>query len=229
MAPIMEVAEAQGLYVIEDAAQAHGAKYKGRKVGSIGDVACFSFYADKLMTTVEGGIAITNNPEFAEKMRILRNLGSDKQRKFRHPLLGFNYKMSDIHAAIGVVQLKKLDKYIMKRRENVAYLKERLKDLDLKFPTEEDYAFNVYYMYYVLANKEKEKIVQYLEREGIETRPLFSFIPEQIPYQHLYDVNEYQVAKDAHQKGFYVSNSPSLSMKQLDFMASALTKAVSGC
>ena len=229
MGPIMEIAEKHDLYVVEDAAQAHGAKYRGRKVGSIGHVACFSFYADKLMTTVEGGMAITNDSEFAEKMRMLRNFGSDKNRKFHHPVLGYNYKMSDIHATIGITQIKKIDNYIVKRRENAAYLNEKLKDLGVKLPTEEDYAFNVYYKYHILVNKEREKTVRCLEREGIETRPLLSFMPEQPPYQYERDRGTFSVAKEAHQRGFYVSNSPLLTIKQLDFMASTLRKAVSGC
>jgi len=224
----MEVAEKHGLYVVEDGAQAHGAKYKGRRVGSVGHVACFSFYADKLMTTVEGGIAVTNDAELAEKMRMLRNLGSDKHRKFHHPLLGFNYKMSDIHASIGTVQLRKLDSYIRKKRENAAYLNRELHDLDIQLPTEEEYAFNVYYVYHILVNKGKEKIIQFLEKEGIETRPLLSFIPEQPPYKREYDVNVCPVAEDAHRRGFYVSNSPQLTVKELDFMASTLRKALTG-
>ena len=226
MDPIMETAEKHSLFVIEDAAQAHGAKYRGRRVGSIGDVACFSFYADKLMTTVEGGIVVTNNAALAEKMRMLRNLGSDQQRKFHHPLLGYNYKMSDIHAAIGVIQLKKLDQYILRKRENVAYLNGKLEDLAITLPAEEAYAFNVYYVYHLLVDRGKENVVQSLEDRGIETRPLLSFIPDQPPYQHEHDGNRYPVARDAHQRGFYVSNSPSLTTEELDFMASTLRKAL---
>jgi len=229
MGPIMETAETSGLYVIEDAAQAHGAKYKGKKVGSIGHIACFSFYADKLITTVEGGIAVTNDAELAEKMRMLRNLGTDKHRKFHHPMLGYNYKMSDIPASIGIVQLKKLDGYIMKKRENMAYLNEKLSGLGLKLPSEEHYAFNVYYVYHILVEKGKKRVVEILEEEGVETRPLLSFIPAQPPYQRSgYNVNEHPVAKEAHKKGFYVSNSPLLTRNELDYTTSALRRAVNG-
>jgi len=227
--PIMETAEKHALYVIEDAAQAHGAKYKGRKVGSIGHVACFSFYADKLMTTVEGGIATTNDLELAEKMYMLRNLGSDKNRKFHHPLLGYNYKMSDIHAAIGIVQLKKLDRYIETKRENAAFLNQRLSDLNLQLPTEEKYAFNVYYVYHVLteSSKKKEKALGKLKNHGVETRPLLSFIPSQPPYQEYKSSgNECPIANEAHKKGFYVSNSPLFNEKDLEYLATALRKAV---
>ena len=224
--PLMEVAEKHGLYVIEDAAQAHGARYKGKKVGSLGHISCFSFYADKLITTVEGGMALTNDEELAEKMRLLRRFGMNKHEKFYHPVLGYNYKLSDIHAAIGLVQLRKLDKYIERKRANIKYLKSRLSHSNLKLPVELDYAFNVYYVCHILAEKGKEKIVEHLEQEGIETRPLLSFIPEQPPYRKYgYDLNKLQVARNAHQKGFYVSNSPLLTENELDLVASALIKS----
>lgn len=229
MDPIMEIAEKHGLYVIEDGAQAHGAKYKERRVGSVGHVACFSFYADKLMTTVEGGIAVTNDAELAEKMCMLRNLGSDKNRKFHHPLLGFNYKMSDIHASIGTVQLRKLDGYIKKKRGNAAYLNRELHDLNIRLPREEEYAFNVYYVYHLLMETErkKTKAVESLGNQGVETRPLLSFIPAQPPYRRYESsVGACSVAEDAYKKGFYVSNSPQLTRNELGYLASALRKAV---
>lgn len=226
--PLNEIAEKHNIPIIEDAAQAHGAKYKGKKVGSLGHASCFSFYADKLITTVEGGMALTNNEEIAEKMRLLRSFGMDKRHKFVHPVLGYNYKMSDIHAAIGLVQLGKLDRYIEKKRKNIKYLKEQLHHPDLKLPEELDYAFNVYYVCHILTQKPKEKIVQHLEQKGIETRPLLSFIPDQVPYQQFKpNPSGLRVAKTAHQKGFYISNSPSLTQGHLDFAVSTLIESVS--
>jgi len=228
MDPLIEIAEKHGLYVVEDAAQAHGAEYKGKKVGSLGHVSCFSLYADKLITSVEGGIALTNNEELAEKMRLLRSFGMTRNEKFRHSVLGYNYKMSDIHAAIGVVQLRKLDKFIEKRRSNIEYLKSRVDDSILKLPQEQTYAFNVYYVCNILAKRGKERIVEHLERNGIETRPLLSFIPEQPPYlAYRCNLSELQVARNAHQNGFYVSNCPTLAKNELDHLASALNESVS--
>jgi len=225
---LMEVAEKHDLKVVEDAAQAHGAEYRGKKVGAFGHISCFSFYADKLITTVEGGIALTNDEELDEKMRLLRSFGMSKGEKFYHPLLGYNYKMSDIHAAIGLVQLRKLDSYIERRRRNIDYLKSQVDHPNFKLPIELDYAFNVYYVCQILANKGKAKVVGKLEREGIETRPLLSFIPEQPPYRkYRYNLKELTVSRDAHQKGFYVSNSPLLTEKELDHLASTLIKSVS--
>ena len=227
--PLIEVAQKHDLPVIEDVAQAHGARYKGKKIGSLGHVSCFSFYADKLITTVEGGMALTNDEELAEKMRLLRRFGMDKHEKFYHPILGYNYKLSDIHAAIGLVQLRKLDNYIERKRANIEYLKGRLNYSNLKLPVELDYAFNVYYVCAILAERGKERIVEDLEREGIETRPLLSFIPEQPPYRKYgYNLNELGVARNAYRKGFYISNSPLLTENELDLVASTVIKSIDG-
>ena len=223
--PLKEIAEKHDVDMIEDAAQAHGAKYKEKKVGTFGRISCFSFYADKLITTVEGGIALTNDDELADKMRLLRSFGMDKHVKFYHPILGFNYKMSDIHAAIGLVQLRKLDGYIEKRRSSISYLRERLAHTTLKLPVELDYAFNVYYVCNILAGERKEKIMKYLERKGIETRPLLSFVPEQPPYRQ-FSVKDCPIAEAAHKCGFYVTNSPKLAGDEMEYLAVALREAV---
>jgi perosamine synthetase len=226
MDPITEIANKHDLTVIEDAAQAHGARYKGKKVGSLGHISCFSFYADKLITTVEGGIALTNDEKLTEKMRLLRSFGMTKNQKFQHPVLGYNYKISDIHASIGLTQLQKLDKYIQKRRNNIKYLKQHISNPNLKLPSEQNYAFNVYYVCNILAEKDRNKIVQRLEKQGIETRPLLSFIPDQPPYRkYAPNPSELPKAKQAHQNGFYISNSPLLTQSELEYLASTIIEA----
>jgi len=117
---LKEIAEDKGIWLVEDAAQAHGAEYTGQKAGTIGEVGCFSFYATKNMTMGEGGMITTNNEKLAAKMRSLINHG--QSRKYHHDTLGYNYRMTDLSAAIGLVQLKKLDGFNMKRRENAALL-----------------------------------------------------------------------------------------------------------
>jgi perosamine synthetase len=226
--PLVEIAEKHELPIIEDCAQAHGAKYKNKKVGAFGRISCFSFYADKGITTVEGGMALTNDSDLAEKMRLLRSFGMSKDRKFYHPILGYNYKMSDIQAAIGLMQLKKLDGYIQRRRGNISRLKKHVDNSNLKLPSEQKYAFNVYYVCHVLTKKGKDKILKYLEKNEIETRPLLSFIPEQPPYQeYWHDARKCKVSLKAHKNGFYLSNSPLLSETQLDYLAATLNKATS--
>ncbi|NQU99168.1 MAG: DegT/DnrJ/EryC1/StrS aminotransferase family protein, partial [Parcubacteria group bacterium] len=109
MDAITKIAKKYGLYVIEDAAEAHGAGYKGKKVGSFGDISCFSFYGNKIITTGEGGMCLTNNQKLAERMKILRDHGMSPDKRYWYDVIGFNYRMTNIQAAIGVAQLKKID------------------------------------------------------------------------------------------------------------------------
>ena len=117
---LKEIAQDNGVALVEDAAQAHGAEYKGRKIGSIGDLGCFSFYATKNMTMGEGGMITTNDPKLAEKVRLLINHG--QSCKYHHDILGYNYRITEFCAAIGSVQLRKLDNFNIKRTENAGLL-----------------------------------------------------------------------------------------------------------
>jgi len=137
MDPILEIAKSRGLYVIEDCAEAHGALYKGRKVGSLGDIGCFSFYANKIITTGEGGMLTTNNLEIAEKARSLRALAFGSENKFQHKDIGFGYRMTNLQAAIGCAQMLKIEDIIKRKREIAFYYNQRLKDVSgLQLPIE---------------------------------------------------------------------------------------------
>jgi perosamine synthetase len=124
---LKEIAEDKGIFLVEDAAQAHGAEYKGQKAGSLGEMGCFSFYATKNMTAGEGGMITTNDRKLARKARLLINHG--QSQKYHHDTLGYNYRMTEICAAIGSVQLQKLDKFNVKRRENAQLLSNRIRKL----------------------------------------------------------------------------------------------------
>jgi len=146
------LAEPKGIAVIEDAAQAHGALYSGRKVGTMGTVGCFSFWEDKIMTTGgEGGCVMTNDNALAERMRRFRHHGEgpvEGERSYFHLDLGYNYRMSSLHAATGLVQLRRLDEYLEVRRRNAAYLSKRLGDIDgIEPPFVAEYAVHSYYKY----------------------------------------------------------------------------------
>jgi len=119
MNPIMEIAEERDLVVVEDACQAHGAEYHGRRAGSIGDAGVFSFYPTKNMTTGEGGVITTSDPKVAERARMIRNHGQSE--RYVHPILGYNYRMTNLAAAIGLSQLKRIDHFNEKRRENARF------------------------------------------------------------------------------------------------------------
>ena len=167
MDAIMKIAKEHDLIVIEDAAQAHGAEYNGKKVGCLGDMACFSFYPTKNMTTSEGGMITTNNEEFAENARVYRAHGS--ATKYHHDVLGYNFRMTDIAAAIGLEQLKKIDSFNEKRIENAKYLDEGLVDCDLiETPVVKDGLKHVYHQYTIkVKDGKRDGLSDYLIENGI--------------------------------------------------------------
>ena len=179
MGIIMALAKKYNLLVLEDAAEAHGALYKGRKAGSIGDAGCFSFYGNKIITTGEGGMIVTNNKSFAEKVRMLRDHGASKKRKFYHPKLGFNYRMTNLQAALGLAQMGRINEFI-ERKISIARLYEKLlKPLvpDIVLPPHASWAKNVYWMYSILITKKGKKnrdyVIRELRKKKIDSRPFF--------------------------------------------------------
>jgi dTDP-4-amino-4,6-dideoxygalactose transaminase len=167
MDPIMEVARRRGLVVIEDAAQAHGAKYKGRPVGSIGDLACFSFYPGKNLGAYgEGGAVTTSNADFARTIRMLRDWGQD--RKYHHLLRGFNYRMEGFQGAILRVKLRYLEQWTEARRALVAQYNELLVDAAVERPKEMSWARHVYHVY-TLRSQDRDGLQVALQAEGIQT------------------------------------------------------------
>lgn len=168
MKPILEIAEKHGLHVIGDAAQAHGAEYDGRKVGSFGDVECFSFYPTKNMTTGEGGMITTNIEEIAERARSIRNHGREKTKwGYEHNRLGYNYRMTDIAAAIGLEQLKKLPKFNEKRRKNAEYYNKNLIGIDgIEIPYVLENVKHVYHQYTIRC-ADRESIINRLREKEI--------------------------------------------------------------
>jgi len=220
----MDIVEDCSLYAIEDAAEAHGAEYKGKKVGSFGDIACFSFYGNKIITTGEGGMCITNNEELAERMRLLRDHGMSKQRKYWHEVVGFNYRMTNLQAAIGVAQLEKLDKFIEKKRQIAKWYAEELKELEekglIKLHPEMNWAKCVYWMYSILIeNKTKigrDGLIRILEESEIETRSFFTPM-HLLP---MYKSNErLQIAEDLAKKGIILPSGIKLRKKEVKYVS----------
>lgn len=175
MRSIIEICEDYGLILIEDACQAHGAEYENKKTGSFGDAACFSFYPTKNMTTGEGGMITTNNAEIAEKARLLREHGA-KQR-YMHEILGYNFRLTDIAAAIGVEQLKKLDEMNKRRIENAEMLTKKLRKLEnekrIELPKVKEKCKHVFHQYTIKikdGRSVRERIIKELGKKGIEAR-----------------------------------------------------------
>jgi dTDP-4-amino-4,6-dideoxygalactose transaminase len=165
--PLQELAREKDLWLVEDACQAHGAEYKGKRVGAIGDIACFSFYPTKNMTTGEGGMITTNNAKLADLCKLLRNHGQEGM--YSHALLGYNYHMTEIAAAIGIEQLKKLPAAIEYRRKLAKLYDDEL-DGVVRTPTEATWGRHVYHQYTIRIKKNRDKLVEALAKEGIGTR-----------------------------------------------------------
>jgi len=162
MDAIMELAEDKGLKVIEDACQSHGARWGDKRVGSFGDVGCFSFYPTKNITSGEGGMVMTNDEKLAEKMRAYRNHGQTS--RYEHESFGYNYHMTNINAALGLAQLKHLDGFIAKRRENADYYNKHLDGVTTPFV--QDKAFHVYNQY-TIRTEDREGLIERLKANGI--------------------------------------------------------------
>lgn len=225
MDEIMRIAEDHGLHVIEDCAEAHGAEYKGRKVGSFGTIGCFSFYGNKIITTGEGGICLTNNEESANKMRILRDHGMNRDKKYWHDIIGFNYRMTNLQAALGVAQLKKIDVLITKKRQIASTYKKLLRSLPTVTPAPEmPWAKNVYWLYSVLVkNPLRDKIMKYLGRQGIETRPFFHPIHLLPPYERGLTL---PVAEKLSGMGLNLPSGPKLSENQIREVMELLSESL---
>ena len=226
MDPVLDIARRHGLYVIEDCAEAHGATYKGRKVGGIGDMGCFSFYANKIITTGEGGMITLNNAELAERARNLKGLAFGDANKFMHKDIGVNYRMTNLQAALGCAQFERIETIIESKRRIARFYGDRFNGIDrIQLPIEKTYARNVYWMYHIAlrgdAADKRRFIMKRLSDNGIETREGF------IPY-NMQDIfiargwttlDECPKANDVATKGFYLPSGASLTDDDLGYVA----------
>jgi dTDP-4-amino-4,6-dideoxygalactose transaminase len=226
MDPISKIASENELFVIEDAAQAHGAIYKGKMVGALGDMACFSFYPTKNMTTSEGGIVTTNNSEMANKIRSLRAHG--EKERYKHSVLGYNFRMTDISAAIGVVQLKKLDKFNQKRIENAAYLSEHINEIKgIKAPYVMDEVRHVFHQYTIrVENGSRDDWIKFINENGVGTGIHYPIpIYEQELYQNLGFDYKCPEAEKAANEVISIPVHPSLNVEDLEKIVQVLEDA----
>ena len=192
MNAIMSIAKEHNLYVLEDAAECHGAKYNGKMTGTIGDIGTFSFFGNKIITTGEGGMITTNNDEFAEKMRILKGQGMDPNKRYWFNVIGYNYRMTNIEAAIGLAQLENIDTHIANRNHVAKWYQEYflpIKD-NISFQQITANSENVWWMFSILLKDNvsisRDELMDKLKSDGIETRPLFYPMHVMPPY---YDKN----------------------------------------
>jgi perosamine synthetase len=224
---IMSIAEKHRLYVIEDAAEALGARYKGRLCGSIADISTFSFYGNKTITTGEGGMVVTNADALAAKVRLLKGQGMDPQRRYWFPVVGYNYRMTNIQAAIGLAQLENIDKFLSRRREVARWYNEKLKGIKgVILPVERDYAVHSYWMYSVLIENEygraRDNVMELLHNNGVETRPIF--YPMHVMPIYKEGASIFKNAESISSKGINLPTFYELGEKNVKFIADLLRK-----
>lgn len=226
MDAVMKIARKHNLIVIEDAAEAHGAEYKGKKAGSLADIACFSFYANKIITTGEGGMVITNNEKWAERARKLRNHFFGEPR-FLHQEVGYNYRLTNLQAAIGLAQMEKINELVESRRKNAYLYNALLSGIPgITLPPEEPWAKNVFWMYGVTVDTpfplSMPELRKKLEEKGIETRTFFIGMHKQPAYAHLGKQGDFPNTEYLEKNGFYLPSSSHLTEEQIRFIAKSI-------
>lgn len=230
MDPLLALAERHGLKIIEDAAEMHGQTYRGRPCGSFGDLSIFSFYPNKHITTGEGGMILTDDAALAERCRSLRNLCFQPGRRFIHEELGWNVRMSNLQAAVGVAQLERLDEFVARKRRMGRCYTELLAGIPgLQLPlASTDYAENIYWVYGVVLDDAlplaAEEAIGRLHRAGVGTRPFFWPMHEQ-PVFHkmgLFQGERYPVAGRLARRGFYLPSGLALTDEQIELVCRVL-------
>lgn len=227
MDPVLEIAEKYGLFVIEDGAEAHGLDYKGKKCGSFGTITAMSFYPNKHITTGEGGIVMTDDAELAERCCSFRNLCHKPGHRFVHEELGYNFRMSNIQAALGVAQLERIEEHLsLKRRMGAFYQSALSQCQNLQLPVQKtEYAENLYWVFGLVIGKNIEcsarDAMERLASQGIGCRPFFYPMHLQPVFQKmgLFTDEKYPVAEWIAEKGFYIPSGLSLSEEQMQYIA----------
>jgi len=241
MDPLLELAAQHNLTVIEDAAEAHGAEYQSarsseaaawRRCGGIGDTSAFSFYANKLVTTGEGGMMLTNRDDYSARARSYRDLGFRSDRRFYHTELGQNFRMTSLQAALGIGQIKRMDRIIARKRWMAQAYRERLHGLDwLQLPAERAWAHSSYWMYGVVLREDTGMdaagFAQYLRAEGVDARPFFLGMHEQ-PALHargLFVGDKHPVTERLSRRGILLPSGLALTEEQIDRVCLAVRQA----
>ncbi|MFC1605835.1 DegT/DnrJ/EryC1/StrS family aminotransferase [Pseudomonadota bacterium] len=228
--PLLELIDDQNLLLIEDAAELIGQTYKGRACGSFGDISTFSFYPNKHVTTGEGGMVLTDDPGLAERCRSLRNLCFQKQQRFIHEELGWNYRMTNLQAAVGIAQLERLGESVRRKREIGQFYNEALaglEQLQLPLPVT-PYAENIYWVYGIVLKEscllDAATMIEQLARSGVGARPFFWPMHEQpvLRRMGLVDDERYPVAERLARRGLYLPSGLGTSDKDLATVVEAV-------
>jgi len=232
--PILDIAKRHGLLVIEDAAESHGLTYRGRPCGSFGTISTFSFYPNKLVTTGEGGMILTDDEQLAERCRSLRNLCFVPQRRFVHEDLGFNFRLTNLQAALGVAQLEKLEATVRRKREIGARYQKLLANVrGIQLPiASTEYAENIYWVFGVVLDDsvpfDAPAAMKMLAEREVGTRPFFWPMHEQPVLRGMgwFEGERYPVAERLARRGFYLPSGVALRDEQIDAVAARVKEVL---
>lgn len=228
MNPLIELAKKYRLAIVEDAAEAHGAEYKNKKVGSFGLISCFSFYGNKIITTGEGGMVVTNNKQLAERARRLKDLAHSQKKRFLHDEIGFNYRMTNMQAGLGLAQLEEVSSFIDKKRQMANLYSKLLSKIEgLTLPVEKKWAKNVYWMYGIIVEEsfgmDRDTLQKKLNEEGVDTRTFFIPLHRQPALTNLglfkKEQNDYPISDNIANKGLYLPSGLAITEKQIKKVA----------
>jgi len=228
--PVLKLAEEFNLKIIEDAAELIGQTYKGKPCGSFGDVSTFSFYPNKHITTGEGGMIVTDDPEIESRCRSLRNLCFKPEKRFVHDELGFNFRMTNLQAALGLAQFERLDEFINRKRWIGRLYNEQFRNFPyFNIPLEKsEFAENIYWVYGILLNEKSkmnaEELMKLLNQKNIGTRPFFYPMHLQPVFKKmgLFENEKYPVSEKLSEFGFYIPSGLALTEEQIITSAEAL-------
>ena len=232
--PILELAQKKNIKIIEDAAEMLGQTYNEKPCGSFGDISTFSFYPNKLVTTGEGGMIVTNDKQLADDCRSLRNLCFQPNKRFVHERLGWNYRMTNIQAALGLAQLERLDEFVQRKRSMGKKYTQGLRVLnEVQLPLEKtDYAENIYWVFGILLDDsigfDAEEAMKMLEEKGIGCRPFFCPMNQQPVLREMgFFLNEsYPVAERLYKQGFYIPSGMALTSEHINHVINKLIEVL---
>jgi perosamine synthetase len=232
MDPLLELASEKGIAVVEDAAEAHGALYKGRKCGSMGRMSCFSFYANKIVTTGEGGMILTDDDALAAKARGLKDLAHVPGHRFTHKEVGYNYRMTNLQAALGLGQLRHIEDFLAHKRWMTAQYEKRLAGIPgLRLPVTKPYASNVYWMYSILLEEgfplSRDELRGALKEKGVDTRDFFPSSAQQpVVRRMMPTVGRCPISEDVAARGLYLPSGLSLTEEQIAYVCDSLRSSI---
>ena len=228
MVEINKIAKEHNLFVIEDAAEAHGAEVNGKRVGGLGDAGTFSFYGNKNITSGEGGMITTNDEKIYNKMRYLRDHAMSKEKRYWHTELGFNYRMTNLQAALGVAQFERLDEILAKRKETFKWYQENLADVQgIKLNHQEAWAKNVYWLVCLELDGytaiKRDKFMTNLKSKNIDSRPYFYPLSD----MPIYDEALTPVTHKVYQRGINLPSYFDISKEQVEYICKVIKSELS--